>query len=190
MSLAVQMRDNIEQDGVIFDHLILAILFHDAIYVPGSGLNELMSAELLKGCAKPETWGILLQPVYEAIMDTAYGSTLCQPIKEGHRRFKPLSYWLQQLDLYQLIQGEAQDLRDDQMINFIKVYHEFEHVLLWSGLDQDSQKKQAFEEKQNQFLTALAQKFGFPYTPLTWDEIYQRNADEPLRNEPIDIDDI
>lgn len=184
MGLAAEMKPYIQED-CDFDHLILAILFHDAIYVPGSKLNERMSAELFKGCLKPDIdfhdWAYT---VNNAILDTAYGD---YNVRAMPREATPLSFWLQQLDLYQLIHAVEHDLRTDQLTNFVHVWCEFEDVINPSG---DWAKlpysKTVFETGQNTFLKALAEKFNFPYVPITWSEIEQ----ESLRKDIIDLTDI
>lgn len=183
MSLATEMKDQIQADGVNFDWLIIAILFHDVVYVPGSRNNEEMSADIFCGCLNPDHPDAdeIYRHVRTAIKHTDY--SVYGP---ANRPNQPLIYWLQQLDLYQLIQGQAQDLREDQMINFIKVYHEFENRLLWNGLAKDEDKKATFEKGQNQFLSRVAQVFNFPYQPITWDEIYQST----IRKDTIGLDEV
>lgn len=190
LGLAAEMKSYIEQD-CNFDHLVIAILFHDAIYVPGSQLNELMSAELFKGCVRPEVGWTLAGPIYNAIMDTAYGFGGGIPAHRTGPAASPLSYWLQQLDLYQLIHGVELDLRQDQLINFVKVWAEFEDVLNpskdWAKVPE---AKLAFETGQNAFLTTLADKFKFPYEPITWKEVGWDEAENGPRKDPLDLQDI
>lgn len=182
MSLAAEMKDQIVADGVNFDHLILAILFHDVVYVPSANRNEGVSADFWRSCVKSSEVSLGDEmKIDDAIKRTNYAEHYAMS-----RNAFPLAFWLQQLDLYQLIQGEAQDLREDQMLNFIKVYHEFENVLLWNGLAKDEDKKITFQMKQNQFLQMLSQKFGFPYQDITWDEIYQ----SMIRKDTIGLDEV
>lgn len=183
MSLAAEMKDHIVADGLNFDHVILAILFHDVIYVPGSRNNENMSADIFCGVLNPDVDDAdeIYRHVRTAIKYTDY-SVYGPASRDNH----PLIWWLQQLDLYQMIQAEALDLREDQLINFIKVYHEFENRLLWNGLAKDEDKKAAFEQGQNQFLARVAQTFNFPYKPITWAEIY----DSTIRKDTIGLDEV
>jgi hypothetical protein len=182
MSLAAEMKDYIQQD-CNFDHVILAILFHDVIYVPGSCNNEEMSADIFSGVLNPDLADAdeLYRHVRTAIKYTNYG--VYGPV---NREIHPLIWWLQQLDLYQLIQGEALDLREDLLLNFIKVYHEFENRLLWNGIAKDEDKKTTFEKNQNDFLARVARNFGFTYRPITWAEIQAAT----YRKDPIDLDEV
>lgn len=184
MGLAAEMKPYIQAD-CDFDHLILAILFHDAIYVPGSKLNELMSAEIFKGCVKPEVDALTFHKIYCAIIGTDYGSNL--HVYDEMRNEEPIAWWLQQLDLYQLIHAREFDLRDDALINFIKVWCEFEHVLNpsrdWAKIPE---AKRTFENGQNVFLTALAAKFNFYYEPITWSEIERSE----LQRDVVDLADL
>lgn len=163
LALASEMRDQIEAHGCSYDALVLAILFHDIIYVPGAKYNELLSAKFFDSAKRRDIDWAWDGVVYTAICETEYGDRHVGPSVE-----KSLpTYWLQQIDLHELIHGT----REQQLVNFFAVYNEY------SGLC--NHDKALFESKQNEFLVRLAEKFGFNYEPITWDEIgeYIRRED-------------
>jgi len=161
--LALEYKDQIEKT-TNFDSLVLSILFHDIIYVPGSRHNEHVSAEMFRACLKPEIDYGYTGVVYSAIKRTQYLALIGEPVKIDQ---DPLTWWLQMLDLYPLIVND----RGTCLLNFVLVWDEFKH--LCNG---DSAM---FEDRQNQFLSKLATEFGFEYEPITWEEV-KRKIHEPI----------
>lgn len=173
MGLAAEMKPFIDEDGEgIFEAVIVAILFHDAIYIPGSKKNEEMSAHLFEGSLRHNIDWALDRDVKQAILDTDYGAHNSSP---AFRRIYPVSFWLQQLDLYPLIHCKELGLRKAQIANFLLVYEEFKPFIHDVGkieageikLNEDY-AKEIFEKKQNEFLLQLSNRFGFDYEPVTW----------------------
>jgi hypothetical protein len=178
--LAAEMRPQIEATDCNFEHLILAIIFHDAIYTVGNKDNEHLAAELFRCTVKPEALTPTESKQIEiAIRSTAYGTQFAPYHFESNK----IAWWLQKLDLYQLTDPE---LRDDQLLNWIKVWSE-----VCSYMNKD---KALFEKQQNEFLAQLGTKFGFQYRPISWKEIQEALDDEDKKlmkkNGPIDIDDL
>lgn len=156
LGLAARYKNEIIASGCSFDQLVLAIAFHDIVYVPGSRHNEKASAEFFVAALKPTVDWDFDKAVYNAILATEYST--CRP---AEMQEEPLAYWMQNLDLYLLSNGS----RIDHQTNFVKVWFEYEKLCKGNAAE--------FEEKQNYFLTQLAKKFEFDYVPITWEEIYE-----------------
>jgi len=160
LALAAELRPSIEQSSVHFEDLVLAIVDHDIIYVPGSQQSEWVSAAFYDATIRPTIDNANDGAIRSAILQTKYLSELTKVNRlSSHSYAERLSFWLQQLDLYTLIRGT----RNEQLVDFVKVFYEFENICQGD--------KQTFEHGQNDFLKRLAEKFGFNYDPITWKEI-------------------
>lgn len=155
LALALQHKEQIEQ-SVNWHALILAILFHDIIYVPGSKENEKLSADFFQASLKSTVYYEYDVNIHQAINKTKYLSYFGAPVDFTK---DPLGWWLQMLDLYPLLVND----RETCLMNFIRVWGEYERLC-----DYD---KITYEEKQNLYLQALATEFRFEYKDITWKEI-------------------
>lgn len=116
-----ELTDSRTQDET--DDITLAILFHDIIYVPGSKLNEIMSADLFSGCVKdPKREGMLERnsAIHNAIVRTDYAA-----FRWYNRDSHPLiDQFLQRVDLDSIFFGEPSQIKIDTW----NVYKEFKHL--------------------------------------------------------------
>lgn len=132
-----------------------ALLFHDAVYVPGAapGQNELHSAQLLRAYAG-RIASLDLETAADIILDTA-----------EHRPRSPQSATVCDLDLAPL----ADDMDRFALYNEL-VYLEYRHLLIEPGPagsaeggpqqvdDQDEQARRRFMLARRAFLVGLAQR--------------------------------
>jgi hypothetical protein len=167
LGIAAELQDQIEASGCCFDDVVLAIAFHDIFYIPGSLSNEEVSAEIWNACIRPIEFEVTKESVHYAIHQTKYLSEHTHHVKtqtDSLYKFR-LTYWLQQIDLFNLIRGT----RDQQLDDFFKVWLEFKD--LCNG------DKSLFERGHNEFLVKLAEKFDFEYRPITWSEVEAQQAE-------------
>jgi hypothetical protein len=165
--LALQYRTEIEKT-CNFEALVLAIVFHDIIYIPGSKNNEQLSADFFMAALRPNVDYALDKAIHWAIRRTQYLTS--QYGSPANLETQPITWWLQQLDLYPLIVND----RKTCMFNFIMVWEEFKELCNGDTAE--------FEKRQNEFLTKLATEFGFAYEPITWKDI------EVEKEKPLDLE--
>lgn len=165
LSLSQRYWPAIVESNCDYETILLAIIFHDIIYVPGSNRNEVLSAEFFHSVLKDASTNQAKQAI-DAILNTEYMSPLVklEPLTGEY----PTSYWLQSFDLYQLITED----RPAQLFNFCMVWEEFGKLAEYN--------KELFARKQNDFLRALAEKYNFNFNrDITWEEI-EAEKDKPL----------
>lgn len=105
----------------MLEDLILAILFHDIIYVPGARNNELMSAQLYAGVYKGEIERN--SKIVEAIGLTDYSLYPEQDISKLNNNW--IAAYLRIFDLDDAFNGEDLVIQH----NFQEVYEEYSHIV-------------------------------------------------------------
>lgn len=108
----------------LHDQLLLAILFHDIVYIPGSKMNEDASGKFWKASAKSQEQGgyspSQMQNIAAAIYLTDYSSFGPEMVDTFE-----LASWLQFFDLLELTEPD----KEQYQRNFMDVYGEFENIV-------------------------------------------------------------